>query len=314
MRVLVTGSSGFLGRQVAGDLRTAGFDVTGFDLNPHPDGSLPTIVADLCDLDAVNKACRSMVAGAHLGGIGDVDVPTAEPELATRANVVGTTNVALAAADAGARVVYASTWEVYGPPRRDLVDEHHGCAPGHFYGATKLAGEQMLTAARHTRNLATVVLRLGTAYGARMRPNAVFSRFADQARAGGPIIVHGDGAQWRQFTHASDISRAFRLACETMAVGTVFNVASDEIITVRQLAELVSARYGVPITFTQARRGDPPPSRISSEKAGRVLGWRAEVSFGEGLNALLESRDAEPRSSGDQSGGPADFEEETVHA
>jgi len=310
VRVLVTGSSGFLGQHVAADLRRAGFDVTGFDLRPQPDGSIPTIVADLCDLDAVRRACRSRDAIVHLGGIGDVDVATAQPELATRANVVGTTNVALASTEAGSRVVYASTWEVYGPPQRQPVDESHGCDPGHFYGATKLAGEHMLSAARCSGGLATVVLRLGTAYGPGMRPNTVFSRFAAQARARRPIVVHGDGAQWRQFTHTSDVSRAFRLACEAGVDGAVLNIASDESVTIRQLAALVAGRYDVPIAFAPPRPGDAPPSRISSAAAARVLGWHAEVAFEEGLSALLETGDAEWRASHRPSDGRSDLHAE----
>lgn len=293
MRVLVTGSSGFLGRQVAEHLGLDGFDVTGFDLRPDPHGSIRTIIGDLCDPSAVKRACRSVDAVAHLGGVGDVDLATRRPEVATSANVVGTTNVALGAMDAGASVIYASTWEVYGPPQQDPVVEHHPRNPGHFYGATKLAGEQMLKAAEHSGDLFTVILRLGTAYGPGMRANAVFCRFADEARARRPIVVHGDGSQWRQFTHTSDICRAFRLACKTDVAGAVLNIAAEEMVTVRRLAELVSERYGVPISFVSARHGDPQSARISSAEASRVLGWHAEVTFEDGLDALLASGDGE---------------------
>jgi nucleoside-diphosphate-sugar epimerase len=64
-------------------------------------------------------------------------------------------------------------------------------------------------------------------------------------------------------------------------------------VTVRRLAELVSERYGVPISFVSARHGDPQSARISSAEASRVLGWHAEVTFEDGLDALLASGDGE---------------------
>ena len=293
MRVLVTGSSGFLGRHVADHLSgLVGYEVAGYDLRPmHSDRYLST-VGDLCDLEAVVGAVCDADVVVHFGGIGDVDVATEHPSLAAAANVVGTMNVALAAQQAAARVVYASTWEVYGTPRYDPVDEQHLCDPGHVYGATKLGGEQMLSALHQSGELPTAILRLGTAYGPGMRPNAVFSRFADAARAGAPITVHGSGRQWRQFTHTSDVVRAVQLAIESDLDELTVNVVTDEVVTIRELAEIVASRYGVPVEFGPERHGDPPSSIISSERAASLLGWRAQVAFQEGLAALLRETDA----------------------
>ena len=159
MRVLVTGSSGFLGQHVARFLASdSSRDVTGFDLRPATDGKLPAIVRDFCDLGAIRQATRGMDVVVYLGGVGDVYLATDRPELAAQANVVGTTNVAVAAAEAGARLVYAPTWEVYGPPVSDPVDERHSCRPGHIYGATKLAGEHVLNAVHEHDGLPVVIL------------------------------------------------------------------------------------------------------------------------------------------------------------
>ena len=293
MRVLVTGSSGFLGRHVAEHLASlAAYEVGGFDVRPMRHDLFATTVGDLCDLDAVERAISGADVVVHFGGVGDVDVATEHPELAAAANVVGTMNVAMASQRSGARVVYASTWEVYGPPRSDPVDEQHPCDPGHVYGATKLAGEQMLRAIQRSDGLPVAILRLGTAYGSGMRPNAVFSRFADLARDGKPITVHGSGRQWRQFTHTSDIVRAVELAAESDREDLTLNVVADEAVTIRELAEIVSSRYGVPVAFGAERHGDPPSSTISSAQAGLLLGWSAQVAFRDGLGVLLAETDA----------------------
>jgi nucleoside-diphosphate-sugar epimerase len=293
MRVLVTGSSGFLGRHVAEHLVSqAGYEVTGFDLRPGQLGGLPTTEGDLCDLDAVIRATRGMEVVVHFGGIGDVDVATERPELAAKANIVGSANVAIAARKTGARVVYASTWEVYGPPLYQPVDERHVCDPGNVYAATKLSGELMLRAAHRSDGLPVVILRLGTAYGLGMRPNSVFSRFCDAARTGQPIVVHGTGSQSRQFTHASDIVRAVQLGVESGQDDLTVNIVSQEQVTIRELAEMVSSRCGVPVKFGRTRPGDPHSARISSADATRILGWSAEVDFVVGLSELLVNFDA----------------------
>jgi UDP-glucose 4-epimerase len=293
VRVLVTGSSGFLGPHIVRHLASgANCDVTGFDLQAPPDHLFPAIEADFCDLGAIRQAVRGMDAVVHLGGVGDVYLATARPELAAQANVVGTTNVAIAAAEAGARVVYASTWEVYGPPSRTPVDEQHPCRPGHIYGATKLAGEQILNAVHQHDNLPVIVLRLGTAYGPGMRPNTVFSRFADAARAGQPLLVQGSGGQWRQFTHTSDIARAVALAVASDVEDATLNVVADESVTILGLAELAAKRYRSTVTFGPERHGDPPSARIASAAAARTLGWRPEVVFEQGLAELFGDLDA----------------------
>jgi UDP-glucose 4-epimerase len=294
MRVLVTGSSGFLAKHVALHLGSEReLDVLRFDLRQLPGNDVPTIVGDLCDDRALERACEGVDAVVHFGAIGDVDVATRDPDLAQRTNVLGTRNVAKAAAAAGARVVYASTWEVYGPVVYQPVDEQHPCAPHHVYGITKLGGEEELREAHRHRGLPVVVLRLGTAYGPGMRPNTVFRRFADAAQRGESLQVQGSGAQWRQFTHTSDIARAVRAALASGLDCDTLNVVADELVTIRQLAELVSVRYGVPVSFGPERPGDPPSARITSEKAAELLDWQALVEFRRGLDLLLDQLDQE---------------------
>jgi nucleoside-diphosphate-sugar epimerase len=290
VRILVTGSSGFIGRAVMSYLIEAGrHDVRGFDLRPAADGAGTEICGDLCDLASVESACRGIDAVVHLGGIGDVDVFAQRPSFATRVNVESTTNVAIAAAKAGARVVYASTWEVYGEPEYQPIDEEHPCRPRDFYSASKLAGEEILAAAARSDSLRVTTLRLGTAYGPRMRANAVIPRFAAAASSSQPIVVSGDGSQRRQFTHTFDVARAIEAACESDREHGVVNLVACQEISIRQLAEHVAGRFGVAVRYGPPRRIEPAASRVSSAKAVRVLGWSERGSFFEELDRILES-------------------------
>src|SRR5919202_2236497 len=241
MKVLVTGGSGFVGSNAADVLEEQGHDVTVFDrVAPRRDHRF--IRGDLTRLEDVVAATEGMDAVCHLGAVGDVYLAFERPYLAADLNVRGTAHVMEGAWKNGLhRVVYASTWEVYGHPHYQPIDEKHPTAPDHPYSITKLAGEQLALAYYRLRQVPVVALRLGTAYGLGMRPNAVFSIFINRAITGEPITIAGTGAQSRQFTHARDIGRAFGLALEQDVDGEVFNITADESISISQLAEIIAS-------------------------------------------------------------------------
>ena len=287
MKAMVTGSAGFIGTHVSRALSEQGFDVTGFDQRESSETGIATIIGDFLDLEGLTSAVRGQDVIVHIGAIGDVYLAATNPELAAAVNVTGSTNIALAAEASGARVVYASTWEVYGDPVYEPVDEKHPCEPDHPYNITKLAGERMMLAADRLRDVPVVALRLGTAYGLGMRPNSVFEIFIDKARKGEPITIQGDGSQGRQFTHVRDIARAFVAAAKSDVRGIALNVVSSEMISIKQLAEVVTERFPTEVTYGQARPGDVTPSYVSAALIEETLGWKAEVSFDEGMSELL---------------------------
>ena len=289
MRALVTGAAGFLGRHVVRELRDEGFEVTAFDLSPTDVEGVPTTIGDFTEMDSIEPAVESVDTVVHIGAIGDVYLAGQEPGLAANVNVVGTSNIAQAAAKHGRRVVYASTWEVYGEPEYEPMDEDHPTKPDHPYNITKLGGESMLLAACQLQGLSALALRLGTAYGSGLRPNSVFRIFLDKARNAEPITIQGDGSQGRQFTHASDIARAFVLAARSDLSGLALNIVAPENVTIRELAEQIAKRYPTELTFGPPRPGDVPPAEVSPKRAAEKLGWTAEMPFEQGLDELIAS-------------------------
>lgn len=289
MRVLVTGAAGFLGRHVTRRFRDGGWSVTGFDRAPVEVEGIRTIQGDLTDLETVRDSITGLDVVAHVGAVGDVYLAAKDPILAAEVNVIGTANVARAALEHGARVVYASTWEVYGAPQYEPLDEEHPTMPDHPYSITKLAGESMLLSTAHLEGLQAVALRLGTAYGTGLRPNSVFRIFIDLARRGEPITVQGDGSQSRQFTHAADIAEAFARAAESSVSGIPLNIVSPDSITIKQLALSITDKLPTEVVFGEPRPGDVPSAYVTAEKATDVLGWSPSVGFDEGLAELIDS-------------------------
>lgn len=292
MRIVVTGGAGFLGYHVANAVRDAGHDCTIFDIISIPltlqNAEIQWQYGSLTSVDDLRRALRGADAVLHLAGVGDVYLAAENPPLAAKLNVEGSVNVAEAClAEGVGRLVYASTWEVYGHPSYEPLDEAHPTNPDHPYNITKLAGEQILLSYEALKGLSVVSLRLGTAYGTGMRPNSVFSIFISRALRGETLTVSGDGRQHRQFTHASDVAEAFVAAVESNLHREVINIVAEETVTIRNLAEMVVAECPAPLSFGEPRPGDISPARVSSAKARNLLGWKARVSFSEGLRQLI---------------------------
>lgn len=287
MKGIVTGGSGFLGSHVADGLVAAGHDVTVFDQAPSTKHRV--VSGNLLEADSLRAAFSGADFVCHLGAIGDVYLAAERPALAAAVNVTGTANVCDAALAEGVkRVVVASTWEVYGAPQYQPIDEKHPCDPDHPYNITKLAGERMALAYGHLKQLPVIALRLGTAFGTRMRPNSVFSIFIRKALAGEPITIQGSGEQGRQFTHASDIARGFEAALTRGDLGSAYNLVSDRMVSIRELAQIVTRYVPTQVTHGEARPGDVPSALVSNALAKEALGWAPEVDFDDGLSELVE--------------------------
>ena len=287
MNVLVTGAGGFVAPHVVNAFREAGDTVRTTDVRPLEADS-GSITADFTDAEQADRLMDGIDVVCHLGGVGDVYLALDHPEEAALANVVGTANLLNAAKSSGvSKFIYTSTWEVYGEPEYQPLDEKHRCEPDHPYGITKLAGERIALSYDALKDQPVVALRLGTAYGTGMRPNSVFSIFIDKARRGESLTVQGTGAQARQFTHVSDIARAFLLTAESDVRGEVMNIVAQESISIRQLADLVSEEIPTKIEQVPARTGDVASATVNSDKAEKLIGWQAKVDFRTGLKALI---------------------------
>jgi UDP-glucose 4-epimerase len=287
VRVIVTGGAGFLGSHVADHLAAAGHEVSVFDqarTERHR-----SLTGDLLEEGDVAAALKGAEAVCHLGAVGDVYLAAERPSLAAAVNVTGTANVCEAALrESVGRLVVASTWEVYGHPRYQPMDEAHPCEPDHPYNITKLASEQLARAYARLKGIPVVALRLGTAYGTRMRPNSVFSVFIRKALLGEAITIQGSGDQGRQFTHASDIARAFEAALTKGESAAAYNIVADRMITIRGLAEAVTRMIPTSLAYGPPRAGDVPSATVTSERARTALGWTAQVRFESALLELVE--------------------------
>jgi processive 1,2-diacylglycerol beta-glucosyltransferase len=164
-------------------------------------------------------------------------------------------------------------------------------APSHLYTSTKLAGELYCKAYQELYGIDYTILRFGIPYGPRAREAAVIPAFVNKALNGEPLTLAGDGGQSRRFVYVEDLADGVALALADVAKNRVYNLASDENVTIKQIAENVKELLGdVEIVHTPARPGDFHGKVVLSSRAERELGWTAATPFSEGVRRYVEWR------------------------
>jgi UDP-glucose 4-epimerase len=307
MRVLVTGGSGFIGSHVVDKLRARGHEPVIYDLRPSPWHKDParrvdTVLGSITDREALERALHSCDAVAHLAAVADVNDVHAEPEDAERINARGTVAVLEAARRAGVkRILYASTIWVYSDCEPEEVDEDTLLPPpSHLYTSTKLAGELYCKAYQELYGIDYTILRFGIPYGPRAREAAVIPAFVNKALAGDPLTLAGDGSQSRKFVYVEDLADGVARGLDDVAVNRVYNLASDETVTIKQIAETIKELMGdVEIVHTPARPGDFGGKIVSSDRAERELGWTAATPFAEGVRRYIDWRHEQAKAKAD---------------
>ena len=132
------------------------------------------------------------------------------------------------------------------------------------------------------------ILRFGIPYGPRARPAAVIPIFVSKALKGEPLTIAGDGQQTRRFVYVEDLAEGVVAALERGAKDRIYNLAGDETVTIRELADVVSDLVGdTEIVHTPGRNGDFGGAVISNERAAEELGWRASTPLREGVRRYL---------------------------
>ncbi|MDH2428949.1 NAD-dependent epimerase/dehydratase family protein [Sphaerisporangium sp. TRM90804] len=306
-RVVVTGGCGFLGSHLVDELVRRGDEVTVFDGGaPPPDQSPPPSVryvpGDIRDAEQLAEAVKDGVDTVyHFAAVVGVDRYLDRPLDVIDINLLGTRNVLDLSTRVGAKVVVASTSEVFGKnpavPWREDDDRVVGstAVDRWCYSSSKALGEHLAFAFARERGLRTAIVRYFNVYGPRQRPAFVVSRSLHRALNGEPPVVYDGGGQTRCFTYVQDaVDATITVGTNEDAIGECFNVGSSVENTVAELgalvAELTGERASVPIEtrerlgsqYQDLRRRVPDTSKIA-----RVLGWRSTTDLREGLTRTI---------------------------
>jgi len=289
MRVLVTGSSGFLGRHIIAALHRAEHRVVGLDLQRTEGVSFAD--NDITrPLSAVGKL-EHLDAVVHLAAVAAPRECEADPGQAFNVNVNGTHQVLKLSLAAGVKkFVFVSSAHVYGiSPRYLPTDERHPLWHQDTYTVTKILGEQLCQLYYDNHGLSYTTLRLFNAYGPGQSGGYFIPDMIAKAKNGRIDLAEANTT--KDFVYVKDVARAFVAALDTPFVGPI-NIGTGRECDLHHVAYCIAQEIFGPIPLTFEIFASVPgtePTRMCSDsgRAKRVLDWESTVTLEEGLDATI---------------------------
>jgi UDP-glucose 4-epimerase len=291
-RVLVTGGSGFIGRHAVAELTRAGAVVRVVDLKPHPDPAVDVVVGDIVDGDVLDAAFAGGIDSVvHLAAVTSVLRSVENPVGTFETNVAGTQAILEAARAAGVRsLAFASTNAVTGPMEAPAIVETATLKPLTPYGATKAAGEMLMSAYTASYGVRCVYVRLTNVYGPGMQAkDSIVARLMRAIRLGRTFEIYGDGRQVRDYVHVSDVIDAVRLGLVNDDWTGPVVIGSGKSMSVLEVVEAVRDVTGASfeVTHGPARPGEMPAVIVDPSRA-KSFGWSPQFDFETGLRGVWE--------------------------
>jgi nucleoside-diphosphate-sugar epimerase len=295
-KVLVTGGSGFVGRETVKLLQRRGYAVTVLDKAEKPEDfvNVKYIRGDLQNAAKCVVACAGQDFVIHLAAKPRIPESFIDPDSYFDDNVTGTKNILTAASAVGVRkFVYCSSSSIYGnnpPPHKP----YHKPDPLNYYAMTKLFGEHLCKQYKNMFNLDYTILRFFTVYGPEQPgcddKGLMIAKFARLAREGKPLTVHGDGELRRDYIHVSDVAAAIIAAVETRVKSEIFNVGTGNNISVNSVVDIL--REFVPdvqVENIDVLQGYAKETLADISKAKKLLGWSPKISQVDGITDYYSS-------------------------
>lgn len=295
MRYFITGGAGFIGSSVCARLLAANtedrvtvFDNLSFGRESYIAGHYGNprfrfVKGDLLEPEAIAAAVKGHDLVFHFAANADISKAMTQTDLDVKLTILATYNLLEAMRLGGVRrIVYSSGSGVYGDVGTTETAEGFGpLLPISLYGASKLGAEGLISAFSHMFDMQAWIFRFANVIGGR-QTHGVILDFINRLKADPrKLDILGNGTQSKSYIHISDIMEAIFFVVERGRDRVnLFNVATDDYITVREIAELVVGALklqGVELNFSEGDRGwkgDVPVVRFDLGKI-HALGWRA---------------------------------------
>lgn len=303
-KFLVTGGAGFIGSNICRKLVADGCFVRVVDnLLTGKKSNLADIMdkvefveADMGDENVARSAMKSIDVVLHQGALPSVPRSVDDPVAAHTHNVDATFTLLLAARDSGIkRFVYASSSSAYGDTPTLPKVETMSPAPLSPYAVGKLVGEYYCSIFHEVYGLETISLRYFNVFGPYQDPTSQYAAaipaFVTAILKNESPTIYGDGEQSRDFTYVDNVVDANLLAARAKQTkGEVINIACGEAVTVNEIIDMINELLGKNIKsiYADPRPGDVKHSLADISLAKKLLGFKPEVTFREGLQKAID--------------------------
>lgn len=294
-KILVTGGAGFIASHIVDAYTAKGHSVVvvdnlskGFKKNLNQGAIFYRAdITDLAALRRIFKKERPDIVNHH-AAIAVVAESMRDPIPTMESNVIGTTNVMVAAGEVGVRkILFASSAAVYGDPQAVPIRENAPTDPISPYGLSKLLGEEIIRYYSRIFGFDHLLFRYANVYGPRQDAKGeggVVAIFSDLMKNGKRPTIFGDGTKTRDYVFVGDIVRANVLGI-SKGVNETMNIGHGNEITDQAVYDTLAGALGyreAPL-YAPARKGDIVRSALSGVHADTVIGWKPSVGFKKGI-------------------------------
>ncbi len=307
MKILVTGSEGFIGSHLTELLVEKGFEVKAFvRYNFKNDwgwleeskykNDIEIYTGDVRDFDSVYDAMKDVDVVFHLAALIGIPYSYISPLAYIKTNTEGTYNILESGRKLNLkRIIITSTSEIYGTAQYVPIDEKHPYNPQSPYAASKASADHLALSYYRSFGTPVTIIRPFNTYGPRQSARAVIPTIISQILAGKKQIKLGNLSPTRDLNYVKDIANGFiTVGLHENTIGDVYNLGSGQEISIRDLAEKIIELTGKEVEIIgDTQRIRPEKSEVerllsNAEKAKKVTGWEPKYTLKEGLKETID--------------------------
>ena len=301
MKYVVTGGAGFIGSHVTKKLVERGDIVTVIDnmntgkeknLEPVRD-KINFVKGDILDIELLEDMTKDTDGVFHQAALASVQDSFDEPNEYHNVNVNGTENILKLSKKYGFKIVYASSSSVYGNPIKIPIKESDERNPINPYAETKLKKEELATE-YSKMGVSVIGLRYFNVFGKGQSKEyaGVLKLFLERIRDKLPPKINGDGMQFRDFVHVSDVVNANIMSMDSDITHEFFNVGTNTTITIIDLAKTMIEYSGLNIEpiFGPALDGDVGKTRANIDLIKKKIGWEPSIMLVDWIKDIISSK------------------------
>ena len=301
MKYVVTGGAGFIGSHITKKLVERGDIVTVIDnMNTGKEKNLESVIdkisfvkGDVLDTELLESITKDVDGVFHQAALASVQDSFDEPDKYHNVNVNGTENILKLSKKYGFKVVYASSSSVYGNPIRIPIKESDEKNPINPYAETKLKKEGL--AIEYSKMGVRVIgLRYFNVFGKGQSKEyaGVLKLFLERIRDKLPPKINGDGTQFRDFVHVSDVVNANLMSMDSDITHEFFNVGTNTAITIIDLAKTIIEYSGLNIEpiFGPALDGDVHQTKANIDLIKKKIGWKPSIMLVDWIKDIISSK------------------------